>query len=394
MSDDESEILVDSYGADSPLIRLAQLASPACRIEPQLLRHLRLDCVPDADVSVEQELWHSELVNERGKTITFCEGVVRVLRERLKAMRAASPTVVARARSLMADLHRDLPPLLILEDELAWAEVFGDSGSIASGAQTLLTSLLARREGLDYWLGRAWNVLPADLKRRPEGHALSQVAAARGARVDEATPVAAAETVAHVLPLTPLPLKLHGLQLDINVKPSDATHTIEVPQMQRRVVSVLTGSRTIEVVVGPNETKSVHLNPGTVVIRTLAGAEYELEVSAGIAAAVFEVELLPAGPGASVMIAYGEGREARRILVDCGDRRTGRQLVERLRRDNTAGPVELLVLTHIDDGHIGGAITLLESIEEQRVRMDGPGRIRDIWFNRPEQLPGARSTKL
>src|SRR5688572_18950249 len=219
MSDTDSEILVDSYGANSLVIRLAQLAAPACRIEPQLLRQLRLECIPDADVSIEQELWHSELVNERGKTITFREGVVRVLRERLKTVRAANPTVVDKARLVMTDLHRDLPPLLILEDQLAWAEVFDDGQSIASGAQTLLTSLLARREGLDYWLGRAWNVLPVDLKRRPEGHALSQVAAARGARVDDVASVAAVQTIAHVLPLVPLPLKLRGLQLDINVKP-------------------------------------------------------------------------------------------------------------------------------------------------------------------------------
>src|SRR5689334_2658069 len=165
MTDVESEILVASYGADTPLIRLAQLAAPASRVEPQLLRQLRFECGPEADVSIEQELWHSELVSERGKTITFREGVVRVLRERLKTMRATNPTVVAKARSLMADLHRELPPLLILEDELAWAEVFDDSGTIASVAQTLFTSLLARREGLDYWLGRTWSVLPAELKQ-------------------------------------------------------------------------------------------------------------------------------------------------------------------------------------------------------------------------------------
>lgn len=394
MNDDESKILVDSYGRDSPLIRLAQLASPACRIEPQLLRQLRLECVPDADVSVEQELWHSELVNERGKTITFREGVVRVLRERLQATRAANPAVVDRARSLMTDLHRDLPPLLILEDELAWAEVFGDSQSIASGAQTLLGSLLARREGLDYWLGRAWNVLPADLKRCPEGQALSQVAAARGARVEEAAPWTAAQTVAHVLPLTSLPLKLHGLQLDINVKPPDATHAIEVPQMQRRVVSVLTGGTTIEVVVGPHETKSVQVHSGTVVLRTLAGAEYELEVSAGTAKTVFEVELLPAGPGTSVMINYGDGHDAHRILVDCGDRRTGRALAERLRHGDGGSPIELLVLTDIDDSHIGGAIPLLDDIKKaQTERRDVPVQIPEVWFNRFEERQATRRAK-
>jgi hypothetical protein len=385
MSNDDSEILVDSYGADSPLIRLAQFASPACRVEPQLLRQLRLACVLDADVSVEQELWHSELVNERGKTITFREGVVRVLRDRLKRTRAENPAVVGKARSLMTDLHQELPKLLILEDELAWAEVFGDDGLIASGAQTLLTSLLARREGLDYWLGRTWNVLPADLKRRPEGQALSQAAAARGALVEQATDVAATQAVAHLMPLTPLPLKLHGLQLDINVTPLEATHSIDVPQMQRRAVSVHTGDRTIEVAVGPTETKSLHVEAGTVVLRTLSGAEYELEVSADTAGALFELEMLPTGPGTSVMIYYGDRHDTHRILVDCGDRRTASTLVKHLRRDDSASPIELLILTHIDDAHIGGALTLLKNIDtEQEDRKETAGRVREVWFNTPE----------
>ena len=69
----EAEILIDSYGADSTLVALAQFASPACRVEPQLLRRLRLACVPDGDVSIEQELWHSELIDARGSTITFAQ---------------------------------------------------------------------------------------------------------------------------------------------------------------------------------------------------------------------------------------------------------------------------------------------------------------------------------
>ena len=188
MADDrliESEILVDSYGADSALVALAELASPACRIEPQLLRRLRLACLPEADVSIEQELWQSELINARGKTITFRQGVARVLRGRLRARRQAQPHMVGQARAVMTAVHAQLSPLLILEDELAWAEVFQDDASIRDGAETLLGSLLARRDGLDYWLGRAWNVLPASLKQLPEGRQLAQAAAAKGARIDQ-----------------------------------------------------------------------------------------------------------------------------------------------------------------------------------------------------------------
>src|SRR5688572_23726787 len=120
----EAELLVDSYGGTSALVRLAQVAAPACRIEPQLLRQLRLACVPDADVSVEQELWHSEFVNSRGRTITFHTLFSRILRERLRGWARSEPELIKRARDVTRDLHVDLSPLLVLEDELAWAEIF------------------------------------------------------------------------------------------------------------------------------------------------------------------------------------------------------------------------------------------------------------------------------
>ena len=383
MADDrllESEILVDSYGADSALVALAELASPACRIEPQLLRRLRLACLPEADVSIEQELWQSELINGRGKTITFREGVARVLRGRLRARRQSEPQMVGRARTVTTEVHAQLSPLLILEDELAWAEVFQDDTSIREGAKTLLTSLLARRDGLDYWLGRAWNALPAGLKLLPEGRQLAQVAAAKGARVDQ-DPGAAPElaSVAHVLPLVPVPLKLHGLQLEVNARPSEATHVIDVPQTQPRAVSVSSGARTEDLLFDASEAKAVHVAPGTVVIRTVTGAEYKLEASADPGVAM-DIELLPAGHSTSVLIEYADGPVQRRIIVDCGDIRTGRLLVDRLRQslepDNV---IDLLVLTHIDDGRIGGAIPLLES-------KFANGRLRDVWFNARDQL--------
>jgi hypothetical protein len=392
MADDrllESEILVDSYGAGSALVALAELASPACRIEPQLLRRLRLACLPEADVSIEQELWQSELIDGRGKTITFRQGVARVLRGRLRARRQVQPHMVGQARTVMTAVHAQLSPLLILEDELAWAEVFQDDASIRDGARTLLTSLLARRDGLDYWLGRAWSALPAGLKQLPEGRQLAQVAAARGARIDQdpgaPTPVA---SVAHVLPLVPVPLKLHGLRLEVNARPSEATHVIDVPQTQPRAVSVASASGTEDVVFDVSETKAVHVAPGTVVIRTVTGSEYELEAFGSAAGSLeMEIELLPAGNSTSVLIRFDDGPRERQILVDCGNRATGRLLAERMKRSaDAAESIDLLILTNITDGRIGGAIPLLEAETVY-------GRLRDVWFNTYEQMmrPRARS---
>jgi hypothetical protein len=357
----------------------------------QLLRRLRLACLSEADVSIEQELWQSELINARGKTITFREGVARVLRGRLRARRQAQPHIVGQARAVMTAVHAQLSPLLILEDELAWAEVFQDDASIRDGAGTLLGSLLARRDGLDYWLGRAWNVLPASLKQLPEGRQLAQAAAAKGARIDQdpGAPPALA-SVAHVLPLVPVPLKLHGLRLEMNARPSEATHAIDVPQTQPRAVSVTSASGTEDVVFDAGETKAVHVAPGTVVIRTVTGAEYELEAigsAATSAPTTLEIDLLPAGNSTSVLIRFDDGPRERQILVDCGNRATGRLLAERMKRSaDAAESIDLLILTNITDGRIGGAMPLLEAQTMY-------GRLRDVWFNTYEQVmrPRARS---
>jgi hypothetical protein len=379
---DEAKILVDSYGESSALGRLAQLAAPACQVEPQLLRQLRLGCVPDADVSVEQELWHSELVNARGKSITFRSQVSRVLRDRLREWRAREPAVVATARTLTRSLHAGLSPLLVLEDELAWAEIFDENDTIHSGAQKLLSSLLARREGVNHWLGRAWAGLPTELKKLPEGRQLAQVAAAEGASVAEDSTRPAGDKVAHMLPVVSLPLKVHGLALDVNVPPLEATHVLDVPRTQPRALSVSWPGGREDLVFAETELRTLHVRPGVIVLRTLAGSEYEIEVAAvghqrGAASqtTLFEVEMLPAGAGAALIVRYGSGSAVQQIVVDCGDRRTGKLLGERLRKTSAEEPIVLLVITHSDDDRIGGARALLE---------DPKVRVREIWVNLPE----------
>jgi hypothetical protein len=371
----EAELLVDSYGKTSALVRLAQVAAPACRIEPQLLRQLRLACVPDADVSVEQELWHSEFVSSRGRTITFHTLVARVLRERLRDWRLSDAELVKRARTVTSILHAGLSPLLVLEDELAWAEIFDENPAIRSKAQKLLDSLLAGRDGLNHWLGRAWAGLPAGLKALPEGRQLAQVAAAEGATIAP-DPNPSVQQVVHALPPVALPLRLHGLRLDLNVPPAQATHVLDVPKTQPIAVSVRSASKEQQMVFGSSEARSVSVSPGIVVIRTLAGAEYELD--AQTAAGELEIELLPAGRGTSLIIRYDSGTSSHQIIVDTGDRRAGALLAQRLKSEEQA-PIELLVLTHIDDDRIGGALSVLQ---DSAIRT----RLRDVWLNGSPQL--------
>lgn len=92
---------------------------------------------------------------------------------------------------------------------------------------------------------------------------------------------------------------------------------------------------------------------------------------------MFRIEMLPAKHGDSLLVEYGRAEEIRRILIDGGTPGAYKAVSGRLRELQEAeGPLEfeLLVITHIDDDHIGGILSLLEK-EEIDVSF------RDIWFN-------------
>lgn len=96
---------------------------------------------------------------------------------------------------------------------------------------------------------------------------------------------------------------------------------------------------------------------------------------------MFSVEMLPAQQGDALWIEYGHPPQARRVLIDCGTPPTYPVIKERIE----ALPVhdrrfDLLVVTHIDTDHIGGALNLLadRSLE---------GLFAEVWFNDGDRLP-------
>ena len=373
-----SEILA-AYSTSSPLVRLAELLAPAALIEPELLRHMRLACIPEADVMVEQALWFSELVRSRGDHGLALGTAVRlILRRRLQRRLATQRNLVERARSVMETLHREQTPLLALEESLAWSEVFGDTAALRAAADTLIDSLLAGRDGMEHWLTRAWDSLPAPLRHTPAGQSLAQVAAVHGADVEILAPQELdVARVLHLLPLVPVFLRRDDARLHLGVPAADATHGIRVPDTRPVVLDVFwqqAGSDHMEkAILRGRESQVIDVGSGTVSVRTLAGSRYQIEPVA--AAFVLELEILAAGSGQSLLLTYGKPDARLHVLIDCGPAPTARAIQNRLDElpPDQRG-LELLVLTHIDADRIGGAIALLEN--EKRAVQYG-----DIWFN-------------
>jgi beta-lactamase superfamily II metal-dependent hydrolase len=100
---------------------------------------------------------------------------------------------------------------------------------------------------------------------------------------------------------------------------------------------------------------------------------------------MFRIEILPAAQGDALWIEYGQASDRHRILIDAGVRKTSGLLRGRIADlDTPKRRFDLLIVTHVDSDHIGGAPTLLAD--------PSPGlHFDDVWFNawrhlQPDQL--------
>lgn len=87
---------------------------------------------------------------------------------------------------------------------------------------------------------------------------------------------------------------------------------------------------------------------------------------------MLRIRALPAANGDALLVEYG-GRQLRRVLIDGGTEDSAGVVIERL-RDIGVRRLDLLVVTHIDTDHIGGALPLIE-------RTDHGIEIARVWFN-------------
>ena len=147
--------------------RLAVLAALTVRLQPELLRALRLLCRPRLDASAEADLWWSDIMSARGvQSVSISSPVLRLLREELRQRYQQDPELVSRARRSVVEYHASEQPTVILEESIAWAAIRDDEDTAGAELSRVLRSLIAEnRTGLADWWPVAWARLP-DLARR------------------------------------------------------------------------------------------------------------------------------------------------------------------------------------------------------------------------------------
>lgn len=87
----------------------------------------------------------------------------------------------------------------------------------------------------------------------------------------------------------------------------------------------------------------------------------------------------PANSGDSLLVECPIDGGLFRILIDGGTPSTAALISKYLKKDGTCPPIDLVVVTHIDNDHIGGIVNLLKDTEINVA-------IKEVWFNGVRRL--------
>ncbi|MFH9331917.1 tetratricopeptide repeat protein [Streptomyces althioticus] len=157
---------------------LAVALASAVRIEPELIRGMRLHVRPTLDVGAESGLWFGPWAAHRGRQyMALRRPVLHQARELLvEELARSSPTdPIRRAGQVIEEAHHHLPPVLAVEERVTWAALTAEAGldhPDTADVDALLQSVLRaavedprRRDGLRRWFAQAWERLPRRVRQ-------------------------------------------------------------------------------------------------------------------------------------------------------------------------------------------------------------------------------------
>lgn len=282
-----------------PAEDLATALSVAVRVEPELIRAVRLALFPRFGVETEADLWFSELVRSEGPTgVVLDTAVRRRLQRRLERwLRQQQPDAPVHSLwRIIQHIHADLSPALLLEEQVTWLAVAGRRGEIDDALAPAVKAVTQQnRDGLKQWLASAWDRLPQEVRDSSMGWQLAQTArprfpARRFPYGVERAPLPARRLgdLARVLDDIRITVRRDGDELEIDGRPVDPeaatevppdSYALPVPDTAPRVLTLLAG--------GPRERDEdlsvpvawqirVHVGPGPVLLRSARGHVYRL----------------------------------------------------------------------------------------------------------------------
>ncbi|MET9833390.1 hypothetical protein ABZ078_29720 [Streptomyces sp. NPDC006385] len=286
-------MIPEQHGTD-PAEDLATALSVAVRVEPELIRAVRLALFPRLGVETESDLWFSEFVRSQGPTgVVFDNAERHRLQRRLERWLRQQPedAPVHSLWRIIERVHADLSPALLLEEHVTWLAVAGRPGEIDDALAPAFKAITQQnRDGLRQWLASAWDRLPQAVRDSPTGWQLAQTArprfpARRHPFGAERAPLPARRLgdLARVLDDIRITVRRDGDELEIDGRPVDpgthaevppGTYALPVPDTAPRVLTLLAGGtreRDEDLSVPPTWQIRVYVGPGPVLLRSARG---------------------------------------------------------------------------------------------------------------------------
>lgn len=287
-------LLADAAQSMPGALALASLVPQAARIERALLRALRLQLMPQRSAADEAELWSSELVEVRGLDgLLLRADVLEILRRRARPLLAAggeAASLLHRARQLLDSHHAQAPPLVRLEEEIAWLAM-ADAQPAAAIERRLEVALAAlvrdRRVGVARWAARALPRLPGLARQTRTAWLLSLATADRlpaaagalGVAMPPGTGVIDLAALAPHLGTTPLGVRRIGDRVELGaVGPGGVA--IQVPASEPRFISLHdpAARRPVEIAVPAGSLQEVTVGWQTLTLHSADGQAWDLPV--------------------------------------------------------------------------------------------------------------------
>jgi beta-lactamase superfamily II metal-dependent hydrolase len=265
---------IDGYLSRAPegVVELAKLLSPAVVVDRALVRRIRRSLLPDLPASAEADLWFSPLVQAHtASRITFSVPAAVELRRRLAVdWLAGRHAELEEARRIFADVHVNLAPPLLLEEEMAWDLVVGDFTAASERWDKAIAGYLRDPDEFRFWLVQAEARIGDVVSTTRRGAVVGRAAAG------DTITGPSWEAMYGSLPTRALTVAHVGPMLELGGPVRPGTRRIEVPDLATLPLEASwrdpDGPRAERVTIAGAPVR-IHA-PGPVEIRTPAGATY------------------------------------------------------------------------------------------------------------------------
>ncbi|RSO09111.1 hypothetical protein DMH26_01905 [Streptomyces sp. WAC 05379] len=263
-------------------LELATVLSIATRIEPELIRAVRLRLLPHLDVGAEADLWFCDWVSARTpEAIALLPECLPYLRAGLVQRLETDPRL-REIIEIVTEVHSGLSPALLLEERVTWDTLTGDAEAAAQHLNRALHALVRQnRSGLAGWFAEAWKRLPVEARSTTTAWSLANASRPHVPSLDPGTaPELTLATISSIAPAVGearLGVQREGRALLLGDVRGTSAAAILVPDTHPRVVEVVTDSATRTLQIGATAVVRVEVGSGQISLRTGAGHVYELD---------------------------------------------------------------------------------------------------------------------